>query len=313
MSCPTSRILLKYAQGPGIPKRMLGKTGLTVTQLGLGGESLLSMDGKEDEALAYVAEALKLGIDYFDTAPIYKPSEERLGKILPTFRNQVTLASKTHDRTRDGSLRILEKSLKKLNTDYLDIWQIHHIDHMDEVEQIFAPGGAMEALQEARDQGMVRFLGITGHYDPTPLVETLRRFDFDTILTVANAADVHQHSFIKKVLPVALSQNLGIIGMKVCSRGFLFAPRKLYSMEEAFRYVLSLPLSTTIIGHDDIKQLHENIMIARDFHPMTDEEMREAEEKTKEYANLALFYRKGFEEHNPFWTPYGYKRKKESK
>jgi len=310
MKIPISENLVKIAQnlrGP-IPKRTLGKTGLSVTQIGLGGESALSNSDTYDDAIAIIRTARELGINYLDTAPGYAPSEKRLGDALVgEDRRTYVLASKTEDRTYNGSMKSLEQSLKNLKTDYLDIWQIHHIDHKDEVEKIFGKNGAVKALQEAQEQGMVRHLGITGHYDPEPIVEALKRFEFDTVLMVTNAADVHKHSFIKKVLPVALKQGIGIIGMKVCCRGRIFDPRHLRTMKDAMDYVLTLPISTVIVGHDNLKQLHENVFLAKDFKPLSEKRIKELEGMTKSYANLALFYRKDFEEYNPFWKPYGYK------
>lgn len=291
-----------------IPTRKLGKTGLSVSCIGLGGESLLSV-GKRgpdhdpmQEAVDLVLSAFQQGINYFDTAPGYYPSEIRLGEALKGApRDDFILASKTDKRDRDGALRQLEQSLKNLNTDHLNIWQLHHIDNKKDVDQIFKDDGAIQALQEAKEQGMVRYLGVTGHYDPEPLNDCLNKFDFDTILMVTNAADVHKDSMIKKVLPNARKKEMGIIGMKVCSRGRLFDPRHINSMEDALGYALSLPISTVIVGHDNIDQLIQNIAIAKTFQKFSDSYMKQLEEMTKEYANLALFFRKGFEKFNPFW------------
>lgn len=299
--------------GP-LPRRTLGRTGLSVSVVGLGGESLLKKESsgrngdKYSEAIDYVRRALELGINYFDTAPIYYPSEPRLGEALKGVnRNEIILASKTDKRGKDEAKKQLEESLKNLKTDFLDIWQIHHIDHQDEVNQIFAKGGAMEALIEAKEQGMVRYLGVTGHYDPKPLISCLKRFDFDTVLMVTNAADVHKHSMIKNLMPEAVKRNTGIIGMKVCSRGRLFDPMHITGMQQALPYVLTLPVSSVIIGHDNIEQLEENVRIAKSFDPLSNKKMQQLEDMTEEYANLALFYRKGFEEYNPFWSAYGQK------
>ncbi len=207
-------------------------------------------------------------------------------------------------------MKQLEESLKLLKTDYLDVWQIHHIDHQDEVKQVFAKDGAIQALQEAKEQGMVRNLGVTGHYDPAPLVSCLKQFEFDVVLMVTNAADVHKHSMILKVMPEAQKQKMGIVGMKVCSRGRLFDPKHIHSMGQALSYVLTLPISTVIIGHDGVQQLEQNVQTAKLCEPLSDADMKKLEEMTKEYAHLALFFRKGCEEYNPFWGAYGYKKGK---
>ena len=173
---------------------------------------------------------------------------------------------------------------------------------MGEVSEIFKPDGAMKALIEAHEQGIVRFLGVTGHYDPKPLVEAINRFDFDTILMALNAADVHRHSFKINLLPEAVKKQMGIIAMKVCSRGRIFEPTYLNNMKDALDYVLTLPISTAIIGHDNIKQLVENIKIAQEFKPLTEEQMKELESKTEKYAPLALYFRKDCEKFNLWWS-----------
>lgn len=291
----------------GIPRRTLGKTGLSVTQLGLGGGCLISLKDKPDEAIDLIRTAVSLGINYIDTAPAYGPSEERVGEALVGMRGDLILATKTDDRTRDGSLRLLDKSLKKLRTDYVDIWQVHHIDHQDEVKQIFGKGGAIEALQEAKEDGRVRYIGVTGHYAPGPLLSAIRRFEFDTILMALNAADVHKASFQDKLLPEAVRQGLGIIGMKIPAMGRIFHAWGLNSMRDAMDYVLSLPVSTAIVGMDGVSQLKDDALFAMLHKKCTPSQMKELEGKTKQYAHLANFFRKGNEAFNPWWKPYGHK------
>lgn len=296
--------------GP-IPKRTLGKTGISVSMLGLGGGCLVSLKDKEDEAIDLIRTAISLGINYIDTAVEYGPSEERIGQALEDVdRSRLVLATKTQDRTRDGSMRLLEASLKKLRTDYVDVWQIHHIDHQDEVKKIFGEGGAVEALQEAKEDGRVRYIGVTGHYDPAPLLSTIKKAEFDTILMAVNAADVHKASFQKSLLPEAKKQGLGVIGMKIPAMGRIFHPSGLNSMKDALDYVWSLPVATSIVGMDNIRQLEEDVMFAKMYKKRTPSQMKELEDKTKEYAHLANFFRKGNEEYNPWWKPYGYKGKK---
>ena len=135
--------------------------------------------------------------------------------------SQVFLASKTHDRTRDGSLRLLDESLKRLRTDHLDLWQLHDLRTPGDLKTIFGRGGALEALVQAREEGRVRFLGLTGHHDPAILLEAMRRFDFDTVLVALNVADVHRLSFAQTVLVEAARRGMGVIGMKVYAAGAL--------------------------------------------------------------------------------------------
>jgi hypothetical protein len=175
------------------------------------------------------------------------------------------------------------------------------------VDKIFAKGGALEALLQARDQKMVRFLGVTGHTDPELLMECLRRFPFDQILMSLNAADKHHLSFMEKLLPMAVDKQMGIIGMKVPARGRILANWKpgkdsawgpkaqgpgTISMKEAMYFVLSLPVSTVIIGCDSVAQVEENVSLARDFTPLSEQQLAGLAQKTEPIAQQALFFRR---------------------
>jgi len=188
-----------------MPERVLGKTNLSVPLLGLGGagQTPLSSSSQEKEAIALVEAALSLGIRYFDTAANYGPSEEFLGKILPSVRDKVILASKTGARDRDGAWRDLERSLKRLKTDRLEFWQLHHVSFQEELDQIFGDNGAAKALEEAKEQKIIQFTGITGHHEPDVIATGLERYPFDMTLISLNAADVHHpRPFAPVVLPV---------------------------------------------------------------------------------------------------------------
>src|SRR5262245_42050530 len=184
-----------------IPTRTLGRTGYAATLFALGGEGILRTHGNSARAARVIERALDRGVNYCDTAPAYASSMDYYGAALGERRKQIFLASKTADRTRDGSLRILDDSLKRLRTDRLDLWQLHDLRTVSEVEQIFSKHGAIHALMQAREHGRVRFLGLTGHHDPAVLIEAMRRFDFDTVLIALNIADVHRISFARSVLP----------------------------------------------------------------------------------------------------------------
>ena len=282
-------LLLEYKDK--IPMRTLGKTKLKVTILGMGGQGSAEKQ-KHDESVAIFQRAYKLGINYFDTSPIYGPSEDYVGEAIEKFRKKIVLATKTDDRTKDGSLRLIEKSLKRLRTDYIDIWQLHHLDEMKDVTEISGKGGALEALIEMREQKVVRYLGYTGHANPKVLTEMNSRFQFDTALCAVNAADVHvSPSFVKTFIPEAKKSNLGIIGMKALGQGYVFHPQGLTTTWEALMYAFSLPVSTVIVGHDSVAQLEENAAIARSFVKLTPAEMKALEDKTKAYPKRACFYR----------------------
>lgn len=178
-----------------IPTRPLGKTGQAVTLFALGGEGVLRTTGRVTEAVAVIHRALDLGVNYCDTAPAYSSSMDYYGAALGERRTDIFLASKTADRTRDGSLRVLDDSLRRLRTDHLDLWQLHDLRTISDLDTIFSKQGAIHALVQARDAGRVRFLGLTGHHDPEILLEAMRRFEFDTVLMAVNVADVHRHRF----------------------------------------------------------------------------------------------------------------------
>ena len=188
-----------------MPMHNLGRTGYRVGILSLGGQATLEIPGKEAESEAIINRAIDLGVNYIDSAAGYGKgtSEKHIGRVLKTRRKEVWVTSKTADRTYDGSMRLLDSTLSNMQTDHLDLWQIHNLQTREQLEQIFAPDGAIKALQRAREQGMANFLGVTGHYEPNVLVEAIKRFPFDTILMAINAADRHYLSFIEHLLPLA--------------------------------------------------------------------------------------------------------------
>ncbi len=182
-----------------MPTRSFGKTGYKTGILSLGGQATLEIAGMEEESEKIIHRAIDLGINYIDTASSYGRgvSQLNIGRVMKTRRNEVFLATKTHDRTYDGSMRLLQESLKNLQTDHLNLWQLHNIQHPSQIDQIFAPDGAIKALEKAKSEGVVQFVGITGHFEPLVLLDAIRRYPFDAILMALNAADVHYLSFIK--------------------------------------------------------------------------------------------------------------------
>lgn len=275
-----------------LPQRPLGRTGRQATLFGLGGEGVLRTDGRAQEAVRVIQRALDQGVNYFDTAPAYASSREYYGAALGERRREIFLASKTHDRSRNGSLRLLDDSLRRLRTDYLDSWQLHDLRTRADLDQIFARGGAIEALVQARDEHRVRFLGVTGHRDPAILLEAMRRFAFDTVLVALNPADVHRLSFIQTVLPEAARLGMGVIAMKVCGQGALLSRGGL-TMDDCLSYVLSLPaVSTAVIGCWTPDEVDDNVRIARQFKPLDDGTMRELERKTQRDADALAYYKR---------------------
>lgn len=299
-----------------MPTRNLGKTGYKVGLFSLGGQAALERPNNFDAAIPIIERALDLGVNYIDTSSIYggpeRWSEQYVGRVMKTRRKDAFLATKTKERTRDGSLRMIEKSLQLLNTDHIDLWQLHDVGLPEDVNAIFATGGAMEALLEMQQQKVVRFLGVTGHYRPEALIDAINRHPFDTILMALNAADTHIHSFTDKLLPLAVEKQMGIIGMKVPSRGRLLStwtPPPLdqqrhswegsaiatrpgvMSMRDAMHFTLSHPVSTVIIGCDSLAQLEENISIARHFTPLSHPQMAALNALAEPVAQQSLFFR----------------------
>lgn len=271
-----------------IPIRALGKTGRQVTLFGLGGEGVLRTWGEDKAAARVISRALDQGVTYCDTAPAYAGSLDYYGATLAERRSQVFFASKTHDRTRDGSLKLLDQSLKRARTDHFDLWQLHDLRTTDDLTRIFSKGGALEALVQAKAEGRVKHLGITGHHDPAILLEAMRRFDFDTVLVALNAADVHRLPFITTVVAEASKRGIGVIAMKVCAQ-----KRLLYrlSMAESLGYAWSIPgVSLAIVGCETPEEVDENAEIARAFQPLAAESMRELESRTQaEHRAFAYF------------------------
>jgi uncharacterized protein len=295
-----------------MPTHTLGKTGYKVGILSLGGQATLEIAGKEEESERIIHRAIDLGINYIDTAASYGRgvSQLNIGRVMKTRRSEVWLSTKTHDRTYDGSMRLLEESLRNLQTDHLDTWQLHNIQRREQVDQIFANDGAIKALEKAKAEGVVRYLGITGHYEPIVLLEAIKRYPFDSLLLALNAADVHYLSFKNYLLPEAQKRGIATIGMKVTTRSRMLSswtPPPLeeqtdarmrtskpgtISIREALTYNMSLPVSTTIIGVDNIEQLEENIRIASEFSPLALSEMEEIEFKTLPIARQGLYFRR---------------------
>jgi aryl-alcohol dehydrogenase-like predicted oxidoreductase len=300
-----------------MPTRNLGKTGYKVGIFSLGGQAALEKANNFDTAVPIVERALDLGVNYLDTSSIYggpeRWSEQYVGKVMAHRRNEAFLATKTKERTYDGSMRMIEKSLELLQTDHVDLWQLHDIGTMYDVDQVFAKGGAMEALQQMKDQKVVRYLGLTGHYRPESLMAGINRYNFDTILMAVNAADPHYYSFNEGLLPLAVERQMGIIGMKIPGRSRLLSswtpppieaqkhswegmtiqtssPGTL-KMREAMYYTLSKPVSTVIIGCDSIAQLEENVQYAREFTPLNEAQQTELVARAEACAKPSLFFR----------------------
>jgi predicted aldo/keto reductase-like oxidoreductase len=260
--------------------------------LGLGGEGILRTFGYDDQAESVIRAALEAGINYFETARAYSGSEAYLGRTLNGHRDKIFLTSKTHGRTFREAMAHLSITLKNLNTDYLDLWQVHDIRTMEEVELIGAPGGAMEAMHHARERGWVRFIGITGHHDPEVLRRALAQYAFDTVLLPVNPAEPHHASFLP-VAQEAMAKGMGVIAMKTLIRGQLpqLAEEPDLLVRELVAYALSQSVTLAVIGADSAVQVQQLAAAARDFMPMTAEEQRRLEEAVAPLARQLMYYK----------------------
>ncbi len=275
----------------GITKRRLGKTGADVTILGLGGEGILRTYGYEKKAYELINKAIDLGINYFESAQAYSGSETYYGLALKERRDDIFLTSKSHARDKEGALGHLRETLKNMKTDYLDLWQIHDVRTEEDIKMIFGRGGALEAFVEAKSQSLVRFIGVTGHHDPTVIKKCIEKFDFDTVLLPVNPAEPNYKSFLDDVIPLATEKGMGVIGMKVYFRGLAEQLPFFTTMEPFYRFALSQPISAAVIGCDSIEQLEENVKFATSFRQMPLEKMQELEEAVAPYARQLMYYK----------------------
>lgn len=259
-----------------ISTRIFGQTGVQTTQLGLGGEGVLRTHDCPKEAAVVIERAIALGIRYFDTAPAYASSMDYYGATLGTRRRDIFLASKTASRSRDGSLQILEDSLRRLRTDHLDLWQLHDLRTQTDLKSIFARDGAIHALDEARSAGLIRFSGLTGHHRPEILLQAMSEYPFDSVLIPLNPADGARLPFAA-VLTEARRRGMAVIAMKVLSGGLLIQSGAC-SARDALTYVWSLPgVSVAIIGCRTPEEVEENVYTAEAFQTMPETNQRELE------------------------------------
>jgi uncharacterized protein len=279
-----------------VPMRDLGKTGAKVSALGVGGYHLGST-ADQNEANELVARAMDAGINFFDNAWDYHDglSEERLGTALKGKRDKAFVMTKvcTHGRKKDVAMKMLEQSLRRLQTDHLDLWQIHEVIYFNDPDLIFAQDGAAEALTAAKQQGKVRFIGFTGHKDPSIHLRMLQQgFPFDTVQMPLNPCDAQFRSFQTQVIPEAQKRGVAVLGMKSMGGSGELITSGSMRPEEALRYAMSLPVATTISGMDSLAVLEQNLTVARGFTPMPPAEMQALQSRVKIYAadgRLELF------------------------
>jgi predicted aldo/keto reductase-like oxidoreductase len=277
MARTTARRATAAASGGDIPTRTFGRSTETVSALALGGYHL-GLVGNQREAIRIVHAAIDAGITFMDNAWEYHDgeSEEILGKALAGRRDQVFLMTKvcTHGRDKTVAMRQLKQSLRRLKTDRLDLWQVHECVYPNDPDRHFAPGGVIEALVEAKERGLVRYVGFTGHKLPEiHLAMLAHEFPFDSVQMPLNCFDGTFRSFEQVVLPEALRRGLAVLGMKSMGGEGDAVRKRVVTADEALRYAMSLPVATTVSGIDSMRVLRQNVRIARGFTPMAAQEM----------------------------------------
>lgn len=248
------------------PDRVFGKTGVQVPLIGYGTAPLGKEHVSTEHAVRCLNHAIDLGITYLDTSPDYG-SEPKVGEVMKTRRDEVFLATKVNNRSKEGVLNELKESLKKLQTDHVDLIQVHAVNAWADLEQALAPDGACAALEQARDEGLVRFIGITGHARPELLGHAITQYPFDTVLVALGMADRLVTSPETFLLPKAIAGNVGVIAMKALGHG------QFANIDLALRYSLGLPgVSLAIVGMDVPVQINQIADIAANFTPLSERE-----------------------------------------
>jgi aryl-alcohol dehydrogenase-like predicted oxidoreductase len=257
-----------------IPKRPLGKTGRQVTIFGLGGLFTVARHDRHDEAVAIDNRAIDLGVNYIDTSALYGhgASELNIGTVMRERRDEVFLASKSHDYTYDGTMALVQQSLRRLQTDYLDLYQHHFLGELGQLEQLWQKNSARQAFDRLRDEGVIRYIGVTGH-SARVLADALEDYPYDCALITLNAAReiMDDPKDLDRFFRLAQAKQVGVIAMKVVARGALI--ERGLAMRQLLPYVLSYPVSTAIVGISDVSHLEENVRIASVFEPLSEEEM----------------------------------------
>jgi aryl-alcohol dehydrogenase-like predicted oxidoreductase len=261
-----------------VPQRPLGRTGVKVSALGVGGHHLGDFK-TVDEAIRFVHEAIDSGVTFFDNCWEYwnGRAEDWLGRGLKGKRDQAFVMTKvcTHGRGAALAMSMLDESLRRLQTDHLDLWQIHGMGFDNDPELAYAKGGVIEALDRAKKAGKVRFVGFTGHKDPAVHLDLIRRgYPFDTVQMPLNCLDANFRSFERHVLPEANRRGIGVLGMKPMGGTAAAIKAGLVRAEEMLRYAMSLPVAVTISGMDSFEALRQNLSVARGFKPLTAPQMQ---------------------------------------
>jgi aryl-alcohol dehydrogenase-like predicted oxidoreductase len=279
-----------------IPTRLFGKIGPAVTQVGLGGEGTLRTFERSPDALSVIKEAALQGITYFDSAKAYAGSEGYYGEFWRehlSLRSRIFQTSKSAARSLDGATRELSQTLTNMGLHHLDLWQIHDIRTREDIERIEGPNGALEAFVEARDAGLVRFVGVTGHYDPEILLHAVKNWPVDAVLMPVNPAEAVLGGFLDDVMVAASDRGLAIIGMKVLGGSHYISTEAGITPELLIRFALSKGITLAIVGCSSPREVQALARVGREFEPLTPEEETRLVDEFRPRARRLAFYRGG--------------------
>jgi aryl-alcohol dehydrogenase-like predicted oxidoreductase len=274
--------------------RPFGKNGPAVTQVGLGGEGVLRTYGRTPEALAVIEEAAAQGINYFDSARAYAGSEGYYGGFWSehsSLRRSIFQTSKSASRDKEGAKGDLVHTLTTMGLDRLDLWQIHDVRTSSDLEKIEGQGGALEAFTEARDAGLVRFIGVTGHHDPRIIEYAVANWPVDAVLVPVNPLEAVIGGFLDKVIAAAEERGMAVIGMKILGGSHYISKEAGITPEMLIRFALSHNISAAIVGCSSHQEVQELARVGRDFEPLPEVEQEWLMEAIRPYASKMAFYR----------------------
>lgn len=277
-----------------ISRRLFGKRGPAVTQVGLGGEGVLRTSGRGEQALAVIERAAGEGIAYFDTAPAYAQSQDYYGRFWerhPNLRSSIFQTSKSASRSYAGAKADLAGSLQKMGLESLDLWQIHDIRTRQDIEQVEGPGGALQAFMEAKDTGLTRYLGVTGHHDPRILLHAVQSWPVDAALMPVNPVEASIGGFMDAVMPAALDRGLAVIAMKVLGGSHHISAMDGITAELLLRFALSRQISTAVVGCKSSEEASLLAAAGREFQPLAEEEQEWLVEQFRPHARRLAYYR----------------------
>ncbi len=271
-----------------------GNDGPPVTIVGLGGEGVLRTLGRTEEAGCVIREALDLGITYFDCARAYAGSEEYYGSVWsrePELRSRIFQASKSASRDRKGAMADLEKTFSTMGIHHLDLWQIHDVRTMEEMDIISGTGGALEAFLDARDSGKVRRIGVTGHHDPSVLTRAVEEWPVDAVMMPVNPAEGALPGFLQMTLPAAREKGIAVIGMKILGASHYVQPHNGITAELLVRYALTQGITVAIVGCSSPEEVGSLARVGRDWEPLSEKDQDALVGAFKPHAKRLAFYR----------------------